>query len=47
MVEGSTGDIVAVRGTEVTFETKLLRSARDAMLLFGDQGENGEQTGRS
>jgi hypothetical protein len=26
----------------VTFETKLLRSARDAMLLFGDQGEGGE-----
>ena len=43
VVEGSTGDIVAVRGTQVTFETKLLRSARDAMLLFGDQGENGEQ----
>jgi DNA repair exonuclease SbcCD ATPase subunit len=42
VVEGSTGDIVAVRGTRVTFETKLLRSARDAMLLFGDQGEGGE-----
>jgi hypothetical protein len=42
VVEGSTGDIVAVRGTQVTFETKLLRSAREAMLLFGDQGEGGE-----
>ena len=43
VVEGSTGDIVAVKGTEVVLETKLLRSAREALLLLGDQGEGGEQ----
>ena len=42
VVEGSTGDIGAVKGTEVVLETTLLRSAREAMLLLGDQGEAGE-----
>jgi hypothetical protein len=43
VVEGSTGDIVAVKGTEVVLETKLLRRAREALLLLGDAGEAGER----
>ena len=41
-VEGSTGDIVAVKGTRVTIETTPLRAARKALLLLGETGENGE-----
>jgi hypothetical protein len=44
VVEGSTGDIVAVKGTEVVLETKLLRRAREALLLLGEAGELGEKT---
>jgi hypothetical protein len=43
VVEGSTGDIVAVKGTQVVLETKLLRRAREALLLLGDAGEAGEK----
>ena len=43
VVEGSTGDIVAVKGTEVVLETRLLRRAREALLLLGDAGEVGEK----
>jgi hypothetical protein len=42
VVEGSTGDIVALKGTQVALETRLLRSARQALLLLGEQGEVGE-----
>ncbi len=42
VVEGSTGDLVALKGTKVTLEARLLRSAREARLLFGDAGEAGE-----
>jgi hypothetical protein len=42
VVEGSTGDIGAVKGTEVALETTLLRSAQQAMILLGDGGEGGE-----
>jgi predicted nucleic acid-binding Zn-ribbon protein len=42
VVEGSTGDIVALKGTEVEIETRLLRSARQALLLLGENGESGE-----
>jgi Domain of unknown function (DUF4175) len=41
-VEGSTGDLVAVKGTRVRVETRPLRSARRALLLMGEQGERGE-----
>ncbi len=43
VVEGSTGDIVAVKGTQVVLETRLLRSAREALLLLGDAGDAGER----
>lgn len=46
VVEGSTGDMVAIKGTKVVLETKALRSAREAMLLFGDAGERGEKAAR-
>ena len=39
VVEGSTGDVVALQGTQVTLETKLLRSARQALLLLGDRAK--------
>jgi len=42
VVEGSTGDIVALRGTRVQLEMRPLRSAREAMLLLGESGESGE-----
>jgi hypothetical protein len=42
VVEGSTGDLVAVKGTAVVLETRLQRSASQALLLLGDQGEGGE-----
>jgi hypothetical protein len=41
-VEGSTGDIAAVKGTHVRIETHPLRPARRALLLLGDRGETGE-----
>ena len=41
-VEGSTGDIAAVKGTRVRIETHPLRSARRALLLLGEHGEKGE-----
>jgi hypothetical protein len=41
-VEGSTGDVVAVKGTRVTLETHPLRSSRKAALLLGESGEAGE-----
>jgi hypothetical protein len=41
-VEGSTGDIAAVKGTRVRIETHPLRPARKALLLLGEAGELGE-----
>src|SRR5580692_2743376 len=41
-VEGSTGDIAAVKGTRVRIETHPLRPARRALLLLGETGEVGE-----
>jgi hypothetical protein len=41
-VEGSTGDLVAVKGTRVRLEARPLRSARKALLLMGESGERGE-----
>src|SRR3569832_1086025 len=40
-IEGSTGDVMAVKGTRVTIETPLHRS-RGAALLLGENGEAGE-----
>ncbi|MGC9983260.1 MAG: hypothetical protein ABSF35_06470 [Polyangia bacterium] len=42
VVEGSTGDIVALRGTRVLLEMRPLRSTRQALLLLGESGEGGE-----
>jgi hypothetical protein len=41
-VEGSTGDLVGVKGTRVRLEARPLRSARKALLLMGEHGERGE-----
>ena len=41
VVEGSTGDARAVRGTRVQIEMRPLRSARQARLLLGDAGQGG------
>ncbi len=41
-VEGSTGDIAAVKGTHVRVETHPLRTARKALLLLGEAGNKGE-----
>ena len=41
-VEGSTGDVIAVKGTKVKIETTPLRRARGALLLLGESGEAGE-----
>src|SRR5579862_503158 len=41
-VDGSTGDLVAVKGTRVRLDARPLRSARKALLLLGDGGERGE-----
>jgi hypothetical protein len=41
-VEGSTGDVAAVKGTRVRIETHPLRPARKALLLLGEAGELGE-----
>jgi hypothetical protein len=46
VIEGSTGDVVGIKGTEVLIETKALRSAREALLLLGDNGEGGELPAR-
>jgi hypothetical protein len=40
-VEGSTGDLVAVKGTHVRLEARPLRSSRKALLLLGEEGEQG------
>ncbi|MDB4980000.1 MAG: hypothetical protein JWM82_752, partial [Myxococcales bacterium] len=41
-IDGSTGDLVAVKGTRVRLEARPLRSARRALLLLGEGGERGE-----
>ena len=41
-VEGSTGDVSAVKGTRVRIETRPLRPASKALLLLGESGERGE-----
>src|SRR5580692_7811109 len=41
-VDGSTGDIAAVKGTRVRIETHPLRPAHRALLLLGEHGEAGE-----
>ncbi|HVZ86771.1 MAG TPA: DUF4175 family protein [Polyangia bacterium] len=41
-VEGSTGDIAAVKGTHVRIETHPLRPTRHALLLLGEAGDGGE-----
>jgi hypothetical protein len=41
-IEGSTGDVMAVKGTRVTIETTPLHRSRGAALLLGDNGEGGE-----
>jgi hypothetical protein len=41
IIEGSTGDLHAVRGTHVQLEMRSLRSARQARLLLGDIGQGG------
>lgn len=41
-VEGSTGDLVGLKGTRVRLEARPLRSARQALLLMGEHGERGE-----
>ena len=41
IVEGSAGDLRAVRGTRVELEMRPLRSARQARLLLGETGEVG------
>ena len=41
IIEGSTGDLRALRGTRVHIEMRPLRSARQARLLLGDSGEAG------
>jgi hypothetical protein len=40
-IEGSTGDVRALRGTRVRIDMKPLRTARIAKLLLGDSGEAG------
>src|SRR3569623_3339292 len=41
-IEGSTGDVMAVKGTRVTIETTPLHRSRGAALLLGENGESGE-----
>ena len=41
IIEGSTGDLRALRGTRVHIEMRPLRSARQARLLLGESGEAG------
>lgn len=40
-IEGSTGDLHALRGTHVQIEMRALRTVRQARLLMGEHGENG------
>ena len=42
VVDGSTGDIIAVKGTKVRLEARPLRRTRKALLLLGEEGERGE-----
>jgi hypothetical protein len=42
VVDGSTGDIIAVKGTKVRLEARPLRRTRKALLLLGEDGERGE-----
>jgi len=42
VVDGSTGDIIAVKGTKVKLEARPLRRSRKALLLLGEEGEKGE-----
>jgi hypothetical protein len=42
VVDGSTGDIMAVKGTKVRLEARPLRRTRKALLLLGEEGEKGE-----
>ena len=42
VVDGSTGDINAVKGTKVRLEARPLRRTRKALLLLGEDGERGE-----
>jgi hypothetical protein len=46
VIEGSTGDVVGLKGTRVLLETRTLRSARQALLLLGEAGEAGELPAR-
>jgi hypothetical protein len=41
VIEGSTGDLHALRGTRVHIEMRALRAIRQARLLMGDGGEEG------
>jgi len=41
-VEGSTGDVAAVKGTRVRIETRPLHPASRALILLGEAGEGGE-----
>src|SRR5262249_58423523 len=41
-VDGSTGDVAALKGTRVRIETHPLRGPRRALLLLGESGEKGE-----
>jgi hypothetical protein len=41
-VDGSTGDVAAVKGTHVRIETHPLRATRKALLLLGETGNKGE-----
>jgi hypothetical protein len=41
-IEGSAGDLVAVKGTHVRVEARPLHAARKALLLLGEVGERGQ-----
>jgi hypothetical protein len=41
IIEGSTGDLHALRGTQVHVEMRSLRTVRQARLLMGESGEEG------
>lgn len=43
IIEGSTGDLHALRGTHVHIDMRSLRTVRQARLLMGDSGEEGVQ----
>jgi len=46
IIDGSTGDLVAVKGTRVLLEAHPVRRSRKAALLLGDNGESGELPAR-